>query len=158
MTVYPRSFRDEYGREITLALTDRVRHTSSRSERAVVSGEAIAGILTEVPKEHMHMLLQDLRYALRTFRQSPGFAMAAIVTLALGIGANTAVFSVVDAVLLRPLPYPEAERLVKVWDREREGRTDQNVVSPANFPDWRTRSHTLERIAMFRSQRVTLVG
>ena len=62
-------------------------------------------------------MLNDLRYALRTLFRAPGFALAAILTLALGIGANTAIFTVVDAVLLRPLPYPEASRLVMVWNR-----------------------------------------
>src|SRR3984885_15810852 len=82
----------------------------------------------------MTRLFQDLRYAMRQLRQSAGFTVVAVTTLALGIGANTAVFSVVDRVLLHPLPYPDSDRIVKVAQTF-EGISTDNA-SPANYLDW----------------------
>jgi putative ABC transport system permease protein len=93
-------------------------------------------------------MLNDLRYALRTLRRSPGFAASAILALALGIGANTAVFSVVYAVLLKPLPYAEPDRLVRLSEVDPAG-IDSTRVSLGTFVDWRARSRTLEGVAVY---------
>jgi putative ABC transport system permease protein len=92
--------------------------------------------------------MNDLRYALRTLRRSPGFAASAILALALGIGANTAVFSVVYAVLLKPLPFEEPERLVRLSEIDPAG-VDSARVSLGTFVDWRARSRTLEGVAIY---------
>ena len=94
-------------------------------------------------------MLNDLRYALRTLRRSPGFAASAILALALGIGANTAVFSVVYAVLLKPLPYEEPERLVRLYERNPALGIERGGVSSGTFVDWRARTHALENIAVY---------
>src|SRR5258708_19033111 len=94
-------------------------------------------------------MLNDLRYALRTLRRSPGFAVSAILALALGIGANTAVFSVVYAVLLKPLPYAEPDRLVRLYERNPAQGIERGGVSPGTFVDWRARSRTVESVALF---------
>jgi len=94
-------------------------------------------------------VLHDLRYASRTLRRSPGFTVSAILALALGIGANTAVFSVVYAVLLKPLPYAEADRVVRLYEiNQREG-IDRESVSAGTFVEWRERARTLEGVAAF---------
>src|SRR6267142_788201 len=94
----------------------------------------------------MDSLWQDLRYGARALFKQPTFTAAAILTLALGIGANTAIFSVCDAVLFKRLPYQEPDRIVMLWERTlRDGTL--GPVAPANFVDWRAQSHWFDRLA-----------
>ena len=95
----------------------------------------------------MSELLQDVRHALRSLRGRPGFAVVAISTIALGIGAASAIWSVVDAVLVRPLPMSEPERLVFVWETHLERGRDRNVVGPANLLSWRERARSFTGLA-----------
>ena len=99
---------------------------------------------------------QDVRYGFRMLRRTPGFTASALITLALGIGANTAIFTIVDAVLLRPLPYAHPDRLVTVGDRTPDGFSSN--VGFATVLDWRERSRTFESFAMMRSWLPTLVS
>jgi putative ABC transport system permease protein len=99
------------------------------------------------PRRLLRDFGQDIRYAARMLRKEPTFAAAAVLTVALGIGANTAIFALVDATLLRPLPFPGAERLVMIW--ERTERTPRGRVAPLNLLDWRARSRTFEAIGAF---------
>ncbi len=91
--------------------------------------------------------VRDVRHGLRVLRRAPGFTAAALLTLALGIGATSAIFSVVRTVVLQPLPYREPDRLVSVWETNRGGTT-RNVIAPANFVAWRERTRTLEHLGM----------
>src|ERR671912_1844849 len=97
----------------------------------------------------MSHVLPDLRYALRLFQRAPGFAAVAILTLALGVGANTAVFTVINALLIRPLPYANADRLVTVWQdlRARGGPADE-WATPGNYADWRRETGIFEQLAV----------
>ncbi len=97
--------------------------------------------------ENLSVLAQDLRYAIRSLRRQPLFATIAVVTLALGIGANTAIFSVVNGVLLKPLPYREPERLVMLWETMSDG--SRILVSYPNFVDWRARQRGFEDVAVY---------
>ena len=104
-------------------------------------------------RSFLESVIQDLRYALRTCRRSPGFTLIAVLTLAIGIGANTAIFSLVDAVLLTPLPFPDPSRLVLFMTTAPDG--DYAFASQAKFNAWRTLTSTFDNIAAFD---VTLVN
>ena len=104
----------------------------------------------------METLLQDIRFGVRSMLKTPGFTTIALVALALGIGANTAMFSIVDAVLLRPVPYPEPQRLMKLYTSMPQFK-DASVSYP-NFLDWQRRSRSFEQMAMYRSDSFTMTG
>src|SRR5260221_14038284 len=104
----------------------------------------------------MQMVIQDLRYGARQLLKHPGFTFIAVFTLALGIGANTAIFSLVNSLLLRPLPYADPGRLVMLAEKSREG--DRLTVSYPNFADWRIRAQSFEGMASTRSQALNLTG
>ena len=104
----------------------------------------------------METLLRDLRFGIRMMARSPGFTLVALVTIALGIGANTAIFSVVNAVLLRPLPYERSDRLVVLWERQEQ--IPQESPSLPDFNDWRERNTSFEQLALARRDNVNLTG
>ena len=106
----------------------------------------------------MSSLAADLRLAVRRLRRSPGFTAAAVATLTLGIGANTAFFSLADAALLRPLPYPTAGRLVMLWERQAAAGKERERASAANFLDWRRGSRALDEIAAWAPWGFALTG
>src|SRR4029453_11778846 len=96
----------------------------------------------------MDSLIKGIRFAIRGFWRQPGFTAIVVVTLALGIGANTAIFSVVNALLLRPLPFTEPEKLMEVWETNiKQGK--KHDVSYPNFADWRDQNHSFQQIAAY---------
>src|SRR5215472_7916872 len=106
----------------------------------------------------METLWQDIRYGLRMLAKNPGFTVVALLTLALGIGANTAIFSILDAVLLRPLPFPEPGRLVAIWGADSKTGETHRALSYPDFTDLRNENHSLESLAAFTDGSFTLTG
>jgi predicted permease len=104
------------------------------------------------------MILQDIRFAIRLMRLRAGYTAIVIVTLALSIGATTAMFSAIHAVLLRPLPFREPSRLVKVWENDRLNGKPRYAVAPANYDDWRNQTRTFEQLAAYITQGGSLAG
>src|SRR2546428_152163 len=97
----------------------------------------------------MDTLLKDIRYSIRMLRKEPVFTALAVLILALGIGANTAIFSIVNAVLLNPLPYKDPERITMVWVNNSRAGVDQDYHSFPNFVDYKEKNHSFEEIAGF---------
>jgi putative ABC transport system permease protein len=106
----------------------------------------------------MGNVLQDIRFALRSFRRNPGFASVAVLTLALGIGATTAVFTVAKNVIFDPLPFADPDRLVMVWERNSAQNIDRQPPSPPNYADWRRQNRTFEDLAAMGDGSLTLSG
>jgi predicted permease len=106
----------------------------------------------------MHGWLQDLQHGARLLRRYPTYAVVAVAALGIGIGATSAIFSIIDATLLRELPYPDAERLVMVWERNADRGYPFMYASPPNFVDWRDETRSLEEIGAFTTERMALSG
>ena len=126
LRLYPRDFRDEYGEEMSLLFRDRTSEGSSRLWLQV-----LGDLLVHAPKEHWSTMKQDLRYAVRTLLRAPTFAATVIATLALGIGANSVIFSAVDAVLLRDAPVTDPDTLVDVYTS-----SGSTLYSRSSYPDY----------------------
>jgi putative ABC transport system permease protein len=148
---YPRDFRDQFGGEMTQLYRDRGREEPWWS----LWCSLVLDLLRTAPSEHLAMLRQDLRDAWGGLRRTPIITAAAVLTLALGVGTSTAVFSVVQAILLRPLPYPESDRLVEIFEENLKAGTLFRA-SALNYLSWSERSQRLDAIGAFQSVGVTL--
>jgi putative ABC transport system permease protein len=177
---YPREFRDDVGAEMEWVFAERLAAERSRGASAVARLwlrtlldfgrnaplEQIAaahevwrrrGTSPPTSRRHrMESFTQDLRYAWRALRERPGFTAVAVLTLALGVGGNTAIFSIVNAMLLRPLPFHSPERLVMAWVKT--ASRPQVAASYPEYEDWKAQSHSFEDMAVWRGQSVNLTG
>ena len=106
----------------------------------------------------MESLRSDIKYALRNLLRRPAFTIIAVVTLALGIGANTAIFSALNALLLKPLPFPELDRVVAVWDKMPSRGVNHNEVTVANYLDWQAQSQSFDHLALYRWWSANITG
>ena len=139
-----------------LAESDVLAHELQRVERAVVPNPIVAG--TQRRTNMANDLWQDVRYALRMMVKNPAFTTIAIVALALGIGANSAIFSVVNTVLLQPLPYNDPDRLMMVWEDKAARGFPRDTPSAGNFVDWRDQSQSFEGMAAMADESFNLTG
>ena len=158
LLLYPAAFRAEYGRELASDFEFRMKDGRSPFYRLLLCLEMIGDVLISAAQTHWDMLRQDLRYTARSLSRIPGFTMAAITIVALGVGANTAVFSVTDHVLIRPLPFAQPERLVKLWEDQSFRGYPQNEPAPANYLDWKRMSQSFEAMAAWRGLSATMQG
>jgi putative ABC transport system permease protein len=156
LRLYPASFRAEYGREMSDLLARRRREATAPAAALALWGEVLADLTVNAVGAHTDILRQDLAFSLRTLRRSPGFALTVIAVAAIGIGATTAAFSISDHVLFRPLPFPEPDRLVTLW--QSQGGYDRTELSPANYRDWKAMSRSFEEMGAFGSMACNLGG
>jgi len=158
LRLYPAAFRDEYEREMRLAFKRRYRETDGLVKRAFLWLAILPDTFTTAAREHFDMLMHDIRYSLRTLRKSPTFTAAVVLTLALGIGATTAIFSLIHTVLLRPLPYIQSDRVVRVFETNASLNIPRFSASALNFLSWQEQSRSFEGLAAISGVAGNLTG
>ncbi|MGE0556186.1 MAG: ABC transporter permease, partial [Gemmatimonadales bacterium] len=154
--LYPASFRREYGKEMTAVFAARWRDAEGIPASIGLLLSAVFEVLGNATLVHFDILRQDLAHLRRSWSRTPAFALTAVCVTALGIGANAAAFAVADFALIRPLPYPDADRLVALW--QRPPGYDQMELSPANYRDWREMASSFETMGAFNNVAANLVG
>ncbi|MBY0497699.1 MAG: ABC transporter permease [Cyanobacteria bacterium] len=154
LRLFPRSFRAEYGAEME---KDFAREWAGGSKPAAVA-RALGDVTGNAMRVHLDILRQDLRYSLRSLRRSPGFTITAILVAAIGIGATTATFTLADHVLMRALPFPEPDELVKVWEDHSARGYPRLEPSPPDFLDWQRQATSFERLEAYTGFGSTLTG
>src|SRR6266436_4589678 len=161
LRLLPAEFRGDFGPEMEQVFVE-LREEAAREGGKMgvwrLWWETAKGIFTTAPREHLSMLSQDSTFALRMMRKNLGFTIAAIIVLGLGIGANTAIFSVVNAVLLKPLPYAHGERLLMLRERlSRSAPAGRNVSVPEML-DYRRQNRSLDAIVEYHNMQFILLG
>ena len=161
LRLLPAEFRGDYGPEMEQVFVEQREEAAREGGKMGIWRlwwETTKGIFTTAPREHLSMLRQDSSFALRMMRKNFGFTLAAIIVLGLGIGANTAIFSVVNAVLLKPLPYQHGERLLMLRERlSRNSPAGRNVSVPEML-DYRQQNHSLDAIVEYHNMQFILLG
>jgi putative ABC transport system permease protein len=155
LRLLPLDFRADYGREMEQVFREQHRDANGPVTRTAVWMRALGGLFAIGPREHLAQLRQDVRYAIRGMARNPGFVAVVVVALALGTGVNTAIFSVVHAVLLRPLPYGDPDRIVSVsnrWDGAQTAR-----LSEPEYLDYSEQTRTMT-LAAISTNAVNLTG
>ena len=157
LLLFPFEFRRDYGEEMSGVFAEQRAAADTGAARARLWMETVGGALRAGPSQHLGAASQDLRYAVRTLRHSPGFTVAAVLALGLGVGANAAVFGLIDAVLLDPVAVADPSRVLAIQLFERKDAS-YTPVSTDNFRDIRARQRSFSQIAAFSFVAVTLQG
>jgi putative ABC transport system permease protein len=158
LRLLPADFRGDFGPEMESVFEDQRRETEGKTGVLRLWWETATGILRTAPREHASMLKQDAGYALRMMRRNLGFTMLAVLTLALGIGANTAIFTVVRGVLLRSLPYEGGEQLVLIHQKAPQVGVDDFPFSVREIEDYRGQNHTLSGVVEYHAMWFNFLG
>lgn len=155
--LYPKSFRAEYGDEMSAVFARELRSTSGGGVFLFLV-RTFFDTLVNAAAVHGDITKQDLKYALRSLRRTPGFTITAILVAALGIGATTATFTIADHVLLRPLPFADPDRLVKLWETQASRGYSRLEPSPPNYLDWKRLARSFEGVEAYGATFATLLG
>jgi putative ABC transport system permease protein len=158
LNLYPASWRAEYGSEMVAAFAAKRRDTGGIIGALVLWLEVLSDLFLSAIAVQWDVLRQDLRYTLRSLGRSPGFALTAVAIAAVGIGATTAAFTMVDHVLIRPLPFPRQDRLLKLREDDLSNLGRFWDVSPANYRDWKAMSSWHESMGAYRALLLNLSG
>jgi predicted permease len=158
LRLYPGSLRAAYGAEMCELHRQRRREVAGPLAVAAFWLQTIGDLLASAVLAHLDLLRQDLRFSVRTLRRSPGFAALAVLMAGLGVGATTATFSTLDHVMVRPLPFSQPDRLVKLWQDQTARGYSRMEVSPANYRDWKQQASSFESMAAYRGLSINLVG
>jgi predicted permease len=154
--LYPSSFRAEYGREMTTIFALQLERSAGLGARCRLWFSAFAEVLFNATMLHWEIARRDLFHSTRSLLRSPGFTMTAILLITIGIGANVAVFTLANFVLVRPLPFPEPDRLMRVWEKH-QGYSRMEL-SPANYRDLKASSHSFSALSAYNGNSMSLVG
>ncbi|MDQ3169500.1 MAG: ABC transporter permease [Acidobacteriota bacterium] len=156
--LYPKSFRAEYGSELLAVIAERRAVAGGIGGCIALAAGATADTIANAARVHADVLGQDVRYSARSLRRAPAFTLTAILLAAVGIGATTAAVAIADHVLLRPLPYPEPDRLVRFWGEDKGSGGGFNVLSPSNYRDLIAETTALKLVAAYTPQFANLIG
>lgn len=154
--LYPSSYRAEYGDEMTAIFAQQLRRSTALLSRCGLWLAAFAEVFSNAAALHWQIARRDLRSAIRSLVKSPGFAITALLLITIGIGANAAIFTLADFVLVRPLPFPASGRLVKIW--ETHPGYSMMELSPANYRDIKAAATSFESLAAYTDVAMNLVG
>ena len=156
--LYPRSFRNEYGAEMRAIIARRRRDVDGVPGVVFFWAQVTVETVRDAFTAHADLMWHDLRHAARTLRRARGYALAVIVLTALGIGVTTAAVSIADHVLVRPLPFHEPDRLVKLWQDQSFRGYSRMELSPGNYRDWKQQSRSFAAMAAFTGASANLTG